>query len=56
MPQCPKCRSFSVAHKDKQFHELDHRAKHFAAHGLAHHSTAMVLVSLGSLVVLSATN
>lgn len=34
--QCPKCHSFQVVHKDKEFHEMSHRAKHHAGHGTLH--------------------
>lgn len=47
--QCPKCYSLQVVHKDKEFHEMSHRAKHHAAHGAVHamQGHPALLVTLG---------
>ena len=47
---CPKCYSSNVVHKDKDkdYHQLNHRAKHHAGHGLVHaaqgHPASLVVV------------
>ncbi len=52
--QCPKCHSFQVVHKDKEFHEMSHRAKHHAGHGAAHalqgHPGMLVAIGGGWLI------
>lgn len=34
--QCPKCYSSNVVHKDKEYQEMTHRAKHHAGHSTVH--------------------
>lgn len=52
--QCPKCHSFQVVHKDKEFHEMSHRAKHHAGHSAAHalqgHPAMLVAIGGGWLI------
>lgn len=46
---CPKCRSSEVVHKDKEFHEISHRAGHHAARGAvqAMHGHPVMLAVVG---------
>ena len=52
--QCPKCYSSQVVHKDKEFHEMSHRAKHHAGHSAAHtlqgHPAMLVAIGGGWLI------
>lgn len=49
MTQCPKCYGFNVAHKEKQLHELEHRAKIIAGHG--HADPTRLLVGTGAYLI-----
>ncbi len=51
---CPNCRSSRVVHKDQEFQEMTHRAKHHAGHGALHamqgHPGMLVAVAGGWLI------
>lgn len=51
---CPNCRSSNVVHKDKEFHEMTHRATHHAGHSALHamhgHPGMLVAIASGWLI------